>query len=288
MEPRELDRIRFVTRHFNDLQGLRSAVPLGLIACGLGGPALLRAVLFAAAFLLMLGARRYYRSAFGEVEPQPADPAAELCAATVFSPAGPAPRLAGVRQVTPRARQFLITATLAMLLFSTLQAASPYFRVEGGRHARITSLPTGVLERPWIVGNQPQPSGIVQPPWVPWVYSKTPVSPPSTLQAVFAQATYLLVGSWCLSLWLWRKRRPSQGYQLALAALLLGLSALGASLGFLARSDGEIAPLVDRLLPALVYPGVALLICGSSLILAGLLDHRQLVRALGRPWRENL
>jgi hypothetical protein len=283
MDVQDLDRIRFVTRHFNDLQGLRYAVPLGLIACGLGGgPALLRVVLFAGAFLLTLGARRYYRSAFGEVQPQPADPAAELCAATVFSPAGPAPRLEDVRQVTPRARQFLITATLAILLFSIFQARSPYFQVEGGRHPRITSLPTGALERPWIVGNQPQPSGIVQPPWVPWVYSKTPANPPSTLQAIFAQATYLLFGSYGLSLWLWRKRRPSQSHQLALAVLLLGLSALGASLGFLARSNGEIAPVIDRLLPALVYPGVALLICGSSLVLTGLLDHWQLVRALGR------
>jgi hypothetical protein len=109
------------------------------------------------------------------------------------------------------------------------------------------------------------------------------VNPPSALQALFAQSMYLLFGSYGLSLWLWRKRRPSQGHQLALAVLLLGLSALGSSLGFLARPDGGIAPVIDRLLPALVYPGVALLICGSSLVLTGLLDHWQLVQALGRP-----
>ncbi len=34
---RKLDRIRFVTWHFNDLQGLRYWVPLGLITLSLGG-----------------------------------------------------------------------------------------------------------------------------------------------------------------------------------------------------------------------------------------------------------
>jgi hypothetical protein len=29
---RELERIRFITQHFNDLQGLRVGVPLGLIS----------------------------------------------------------------------------------------------------------------------------------------------------------------------------------------------------------------------------------------------------------------
>ena len=32
MKPHDLDRIRFVTRHFHDLQGLRYGVPLGLVA----------------------------------------------------------------------------------------------------------------------------------------------------------------------------------------------------------------------------------------------------------------
>ena len=37
MKTPDLDRIRFITRHFNDLQGLRYWVPLGLVILGLGG-----------------------------------------------------------------------------------------------------------------------------------------------------------------------------------------------------------------------------------------------------------
>jgi hypothetical protein len=284
MKTQDLDRIRFVTCHFNDLQGLRYWVPLGLIALGWGGPPLLRIASILGALLLMLGARRYYRTTFGRVERQPVDPVAELYPVSVYSPSGPVPRLAGVQQVPPLARRFLATATLVMILFSILQAIPPGFRVEGreslGQHPRIDS--QTVLERPWIVGRQPQPSGLFQPPWVAWVYSRTPTPPPSTLRAVFGQTLYALCGALFLCLWLWRGRRRSQGHHLALAVLLLGLAALGTSLGFLARADGEIPRTLDLLLPALVYPGVALLLCGSSMVLAGLLDHLQLVRALGR------
>jgi hypothetical protein len=41
------------------------------------------------------------------------------------------------------------------------------------------------------------------------------------------------------------------------------------------------SPIINFLSPALVYPGVALLLCGSAMSLAGLLDHWQLARALG-------
>ena len=44
-----------------------------------------------------------------------------------------------------------------------------------------------------------------------------------------------------------------------------------------------IIALLTVVLPALVYPGMALLLCGSSMVLTGLLDHWQLVRALGGP-----
>jgi hypothetical protein len=285
MKTQDLDRIRFVTRHFNDLQGLRYWVPLGLVTLGLGGPALLRVVSILGAGLLMLGAKRYYGTTFGRVERQPVEPAAELYPVSVYSPAGPIPRLAGVQQVPPLARHFLTTATLVMILFSILQAIPPSFQVQGqeslGQHPRITS--RLALERPWIVGEQPQPSGIAQPPWVAWVYSATPTRPPATLRAVFGQTLYALFGSVFLCVWLWRGRRRSQGHHLALAALLLGLAALGTSLGFLARADGAIPGTLDFLLPALVYPGLALLLCGSAMILAGLLDHAQLVRTLGHP-----
>lgn len=109
-----------------------------------------------------------------------------------------------------------------------------------------------------------------------------PTRPPSTLRAVFGQTMYVLYGSAFLGVWLWRERRRSQGHHLVLAVLLLGLSALGASLGFYVQ-EGGIPRAFDLFLPALVYPGLALLLCGSSMILAGLLDHGQLVRTLGRP-----
>lgn len=278
MKTRDLERIRFVAQHFNDLQGLKLGVPLGLITLGWGGATLLRAVSFLGAFLLMAGARRYYRR-FGEVEPRPVNYDAELA---VFSPAGAVPRLDGFRQVTPIMRHFLLTMTLAMILFSIFQAIPRNFLVEGqespGRHPRITS--QTVFERPWITGSQPQPTSRFQPPWVAWLYSAVPARPQSTLWAVFAQAMYALYGSFFLGFWLWRGRRRS-GHHLTFAALLLGLSALGTSLGYVARADGEIARIFDLFLPALIYPGVALLLCGSATVLAGLFDHWQLVAALG-------
>jgi hypothetical protein len=183
--------------------------------------------------------------------------------------------------------RFLATATLTMILFSIFQAIPPNFVVEGreslGQHPRITTQLPGVGERPWIIGSQPQPSGIFQPPWVPWVYSNVSTRPPSTLWAVFGQMMYALYGSVFFGVWLWRERRWSQSHHLAFAVLLLGLAALGTSLGFFLDENGQIAPILDLFLPALVYPGVALLLCGVSMILAGLLDHRQLVQALGGP-----
>ncbi len=85
MTARDLDRIRFVTRHFNDLQGLRYWVPIGLLTLSVGGTTyfanrpflILRAAFFLAALLLFFGARWYYRRTFGEVDRQPVLPAAE-------------------------------------------------------------------------------------------------------------------------------------------------------------------------------------------------------------------
>lgn len=82
MERLELDRIRFVTRHFKELQGLRQA-PLGLCFAIIGilnfldqaGFELkmalvvpLLALSAACAFILPARARSYYRQSFGEVE----------------------------------------------------------------------------------------------------------------------------------------------------------------------------------------------------------------------------
>jgi hypothetical protein len=272
MKTQDLDRIRFITRHFNDLQGLRYWVPLGLVTLGLGGPALLRVVSILGAGLLMLGAKRYYRATFGRVERRPVEPAAELYPVSVYSPAGPIPRLAGFRLVTPVARHFLVTMTAAVVVFTYFQAIPPNILVQGneslGQHPQVYRELFPTYGPPIIV-----------PPAYPHGGS---VRPPSMLRAVFAQTLYLLCGSLFLGAWLWRERRRSQGHHLALAVLLLGLAALGTSLGFLARADGAIPGTLDLLLPALVYPGIAVLLCGSSMVAAGLLDHLQLVRALGR------
>lgn len=237
METRDLDRIRFVTRHFHDLQGLRTLMPLGLTALSAGAvvgathPALLAvgAALFLGAFLLMLGARRYYRNAFGEVERQPVRPAAQLSSLSIFSPAGPS-RLTGSRQEIPAEKRLTIVAALtagALVLFQIL------------------------FWPPWIkLGSQVifEPSASFAP------------EPPALAQAFPSPFLAALCGAFCLAVWLARQRRLSQGHHLALGILLLGLAAL----------------------PAAVPLWVTLLLCGSALVLAGLLDHRQLVRALGR------
>lgn len=267
---RHLERIRFITQHFHDLQGLRVGVPVGLITLALVAPALPRIALCVAALLLLLGARRYYRG-FGHVEPQPAGPAAELGSVTLYSPAGPLSRLEGFPQVTPRGRNLLITATLAVALFTYFQAIPPNFMVRGdeslGQHPQVLREPAPYLGPPLI---KVLDGGVARSP--------------SMLRAVFAQTTYVFFGAFFLSAWLWRGRRESQSLHLMLAILLLGLSALGTSLGYLlARPGGEIPAFFDLILPALVYPGLAVLLCGSAMILTGLFDHWQLVRALGRP-----
>lgn len=53
--------------------------------------------------------------------------------------------------------------------------------------------------------------------------------------------------------------------------------------GFLLSGLSTLAP---WLAPAAVSFEMALLVCGSSLVLAGLLDHLQLVRVLGGPREE--
>ncbi len=86
MEPEPLDRIRFVTRHFGELQGLWVLVPMGLIFLG-GGLVtffdsfalfLLDVPVFAAALFLLSRAKPYYRTRFGEVEHQGASPPARF------------------------------------------------------------------------------------------------------------------------------------------------------------------------------------------------------------------
>lgn len=79
---------------------------------------------------------------------------------------------------------------------------------------------------------------------------------------------YLFTGSMLLTRWISMEHRLAQAYHLVLGASLLGLATRGA-------------------FPALVLPawvlshhGIAPILGGSAMVLAGLLDHRQLVRTL--------
>jgi hypothetical protein len=77
MNPKDLDRIRFITRHFRDLQGLSLWVPFGLILIGHGFSGIfdpvsgILPVAVLSALCLMTGAGVYYRKTFGEVEQRP-------------------------------------------------------------------------------------------------------------------------------------------------------------------------------------------------------------------------
>jgi hypothetical protein len=269
---RELDRIRFVTRHFNDLQGLRYWVPLGLITLSLGGATyfqrgafvLLRLGLFAAAVLLSFGASRYYRHAFGEVEPLPLEPGLEVEPIPVYSPAGPPPRLEGFQQVSGGARHFAMVISLVFVAFFIAQMLTPIVQIEVDE-------------------------SLAQPPWRTLrsvvLYPEPPaagahLSTPSTTRATFGMGLYTLYGAFFLGLWLWRERRRSQGYQLVFALLLLGLAALGTYLGSFLPETGHMPAPVLFLLPAVAHLWIALLLCGLTMIAAGLLDHWQLVRGL--------
>src|SRR5947199_475620 len=97
MTTRDVERIRFVTQHFNELQGLRTLVPLGLIVLGLGATSFFRSwplvllqivlTVVAAALIFRLGP--YYRRTFGEVERRPASLGLEMGSLSIYNPAGP-------------------------------------------------------------------------------------------------------------------------------------------------------------------------------------------------------
>ncbi|HEX6900925.1 MAG TPA: hypothetical protein VF789_14470 [Thermoanaerobaculia bacterium] len=277
MTTRDLDRIRFVTRHFHDLQGLRYWVPIGLLTLSVGGTTyfanrpylILRSAFFLAAFLLFFGARWYYRRSFGEVERQPVLPAAEVSTLSVFSPAGPTQGLASSPEVARAARSFSITMGAAFVLFLILQALSPSFRITADE---------SLVQQPWRTMWAMVSFSVEE------VKSSADLVPMSrsTAKALYGQALYALFGSFFLGMWFWRERRLSQSYHLVFGILLLWLAILGASLGFFYLSPGRLAPIIAFFEPTLVHLWMALLLCGSSMILAGLLDHWQLARALGQ------
>jgi len=280
MTNRDVDSIRFVTRHFNELQGLRTLVPLGLIILSVGGATyfdnwplvILRAGLFVAGVLLMLGARRYYKSRFGEVESEPAE-VSELHSLSIYSPAGRLSSLPGSETLTPRARFLLLALGLAFTVFFVSQAIVPTLRIETDE---------SLVQPPWATLDSVV---LFQESWTVGIQDllHKPIPGPSTNKAVAAQLLYALCGALFLGTWLWRGRRRSQSYHLALGILLLSLSAAGTCLGYVVWEDRDLAlRIINLLLPALVHLWTALLLCGSALILAGLLDHRQIARAL-RP-----
>jgi hypothetical protein len=273
MESQNLDRVRFVTQHFNDLQGLRYRVPLGLITLSLGGatyfsswPMPLRGAFILAAFILMFRAKAYYRRTFGEVEPAPGY--VEELESLSFSPVGPTSRIQGFQRLPPYARHVLSTVGLALALFAVFQAITPTIRVEEG----------DLLGKRYQIGLD----SVVEtnPSWTQGVWAIIEPNPlsGSTVRAVGGQMMLVLYGSFFLGVWLWRERRPSQRHYLALGAVLLGLATIGTFLGYLVWTEGKVIALLDPLIPALVHPWVALLLCGAAMILAGLIDHWQLVR----------
>jgi hypothetical protein len=272
MKARELDHVRFAARHFNGLQGLRYWVPLGLITLSVGGTTyfesppfrILRAVLLFGAVLLAFAARRYYRDHFGEVEPKPVS-FVKPGAFSIYSPAGGvSPIGSGFQDVRPAVRLFSLAMGLVFAVLLTVWSMSPSVILEEDE---------SLVQAPWHA-----PDSIFMAttdgvgPW--WLGSK----------ALLGQFLYALFGSFFLAVWLWRERRASQSYYLAFGLLLLGLAAFGASLGWmLSPGMGSWSRLADSLAPFVGHLWVSLLLCGGSMIVAGLLDHLQLARMLERP-----
>lgn len=272
MTARDLDRIRFVTRHFTGLQGLRFAVPLGLITLSGGGTTyftnrwflLLRAALFAGGVLLALAASRYYRRTFGEVDTLGLAPVEAPESLSIYSPGGAATLLAAPPRETLALRRSLLLGGLALAAYVVLRSLAPAVGFEADE---------SLVEAPW----HSLRAGVFY-----FLPLQEPSLTPTMVKALFGQALYALCGALALGTWFARGRRFSQVHYLALGLPLLALAAVGASLGrFIGVGDDP--AWITWILPALVHLWVALLLCGLALIVAGLLDHRQLVRALRRP-----
>jgi hypothetical protein len=257
MTTRDLDRIRFVSRHFNDLQGLRTAFPIGLLLLGFGAMELFRVwpvqlLSFLAVVAAILMSKRrfrlYYQRRFGEVEQLPAVYGAEPSPAGIGGPDGPVPAGAGRRPVNPFMRWLLTPMALALALFVVLRAVSPPVMIQTSASAH-------------------------------------PVE--GTYGSLVAETEYLICGACFVGVWLWRGRGFSQGYYLVLGILLLALAAFGAALGLAlpAMWDLGVASAARYVLPALASLWKAHLLCGAALVLVGLLDHWQIVRVL-RPVKE--
>jgi hypothetical protein len=262
MKTADLDQIQFVTRHFNELQGLRLMVPPGSFFLGLAaavGFHTLPAQIFPVAVLLgtiLLRARLrgYYQTRFGEVEA----PALYLDPGPSLSLAGSAMAVAVPRKPNPGARRILTFAGLAFIPFVILWAMSPVVLIDQPTDwSRLPSQTVLLIGAPFL---------------------KLELS-------ALLLVMYFFCGALLLGTWFRRGRRLSQGHYLALGLLLLGLAALGASQGYVLQAlfDQGIARIAQVFVPALGSPPITLVLCGGAFVLAGLLDHWQLVHALGRP-----
>jgi hypothetical protein len=252
-----IDRIRFVTRHFNELQGLRAMVPCGLILMGLGSSefhylplTILDLLITLGVTVVILRARPYYRRTFGEVEQQPVLVDAGL--PSIYSPAGPAPLVIGRWRAT---RTVLIPIFLGCALFLVLRAFLPTATLTIDRYGGYL---VDLSNKPILPHSWPE------------------------LKSVFGQGMCALYGSCFLGIWLRRERRLSQGYCLVFGALLLGLAVLGASLALVMPALSHIPHILYFCLVALTRPEVALMLCGGTFFICGLLDHLQIARVL-RP-----
>lgn len=191
---------------------------------------------------------------------------------SIFSPAGSTPRLEGFPLVTPAAQRFLITLGTVLFLFYVLHAVSPTLLI----------VESQIEQRPWVTldavfeADPDYAQGIGRILWGRLI-------PVSAAQAVVAQTMYVLLGSFFLSLWIGRERRGSRIHHLALALLLLGLAAFGSLLGFLVWEErAAVVRVIDFFLTALVRPWLALLVCGSAVAVADLVDRWQGGRGLIR------
>jgi hypothetical protein len=273
MKTPDLDGICFVTRHFNNLQGLRSKVPIGLVALSAAAalfPALppvsfLSGLLLALALGFTAAARTFYRKRFGEVETQATE------SLSIYTPAGVPASFNDLRPLSPYKQRLLATMMPAFAVFVILQATSPVIIAEDDGSYWVTLDSVDEAQPAWTRGIRSIISG------GEWMQ----------LSVLFSQFVLLLFGACFLGVWLWRERRSSQRLYLVLGTLLLGLSAFGCFLGYFVYAEQEwLVRVINITLPFLVRPWAALLLCGAAMILAGLFDHWQLVRMLGTAAHE--
>ena len=208
---------------------------------------------------------------------------ADLYPFSVFSPAGPIPRLEGTQQVPPMMRRFLVTLALAVALFSVAQAMPSSFRSkERGRWASSPDfipslgLSRAPLDRRQAASARRNSSATLGRMGLLAGSGEATVDAQGRLRAGGVSP----FGSSSQRVALERTSRVP-GLPTGLGRPAFGACACSAPTWVSSLEPmGCSRRFIDRLLPALVYPDVALLVCGSAMVLAGLLDHWQISRAL--------